>query len=54
MRVLACRSWTKTVPLSETEVAKVLSGFGVSEYLSPMAVLRQVSAFHEWLASRWP
>jgi hypothetical protein len=44
----------KTVLLSETEVAKVLSGFGVSEYLSPMAVLRQVSAFHEWLASRWP
>ena len=48
-------SFTDTnVPLSEAEVAKVLSGFGVSEYISPMAVLRQVSAFHEWLASRWP
>ncbi|MBP8277335.1 MAG: PD-(D/E)XK nuclease family protein, partial [Propionivibrio sp.] len=44
----------RTVPLSEVEVTKVLSGFGVSEYLSPMAVLRQVSAFHDWLSSRWP
>ena len=41
-------------PLSETEVGNILSGFDVLEYLSPAAVLRQVSAFHEWLDNRWP
>ncbi len=44
----------RNVPLSDVEIANVLSGFCVSEYLSPTAVLRQVGFFHEWLASRWP
>ena len=44
----------RSVPLSETEVGNILSGFDVLGCLSPAAVLRQVSAFHEWLNSRWP
>lgn len=44
----------RKVPLSEVEVSNILSGFEVSEYLSPVSVLRQVNAFHEWLARRWP
>ena len=43
----------RNVPISEIEVDKVLSGFGMSGYLSTTAVLRQICAFHEWLASRW-
>ena len=42
------------VPLSESEVGDILSGFGVLAYLSPTAVLQQVKAFHDWLSSRWP
>ena len=26
----------------------------MAEFLSPAAVLRQISALHAWLASRWP
>lgn len=44
----------RNVSLPDGEVEKILSGFGVSEYLSPTAVLRQVNAFHEWAKSRWP
>lgn len=42
------------VPLSEAEIDTILSAFNVSAYLSPAAILQQVGAFHEWLASRWP
>lgn len=42
------------VPLSEAEIGTILSAFNVSAYLSPTAVLQQVGALHEWLASRWP
>ena len=44
----------RNAPLSVREVENVLSGFGVLPHLSPAAVMRQISAFHEWLASRWP
>ncbi len=44
----------RRAPLSEAEVGSILSGFDVKEYLSPAAVLRQVSAFQEWLNIRWP
>ena len=43
----------RRAPLTEAEVGCVLSGFGVTEYLSPSAVSRQVTAFHDWLESRW-
>lgn len=39
--------------LSETDVLNVLSGFGMSEYVSATAVLHQIQAFQEWLSSRW-
>lgn len=42
------------VPLSLPEVERILSGFDVMDYLSPAALVRQVSAFHAWLNSRWP
>lgn len=62
MRVLgeavhACIGLSFTAPhasLSEAEVGNILSGFGVSEYLSANAVLQQIRVFHEWLFSRWP
>lgn len=41
-------------PLTEDEVGKILAGFAVTEYLSALAVLRQVEAFHMWVNSRWP
>lgn len=44
----------RNVSLSVAEVSNILSGFEVSNYLSPASVLRQITAFHEWLASRWP
>ena len=44
----------RTVALSEKEVQKILSGFGVLEQLSPSNVLQQVRALHDWIASRWP
>ena len=43
----------RNMPISEIEVDKVLSGFGMSGYISTTAVLRQIGAFHEWLANRW-
>lgn len=39
---------------SEDEIVRILSGFGVLEFLSPTAVLRQIAVFHEWVQSRWP
>lgn len=53
----ACISLSFTdlhTPMTEPEVGNILSGFGVSEYLSATAVLQQIRAFHEWLSSRWP
>lgn len=44
----------RNVPLSEAEVKNILCRFDVAEFLSPAAVLRQISALHVWLASRWP
>ena len=44
----------RNVPLSEAEVKNILCRFDVAEFLSPAAVLRQISALHAWLASRWP
>lgn len=50
-----CLSFTdRHVPLSEIEVENILNSFDVSAHLSPVDVLRQVSALHEWIASRWP
>tara|TARA_Y100001938_G_scaffold149551_1_gene236750 strand:- start:245 stop:3433 length:3189 start_codon:yes stop_codon:yes gene_type:complete len=62
MRVLgeaihACIGLSFTAPhasLSDAEVSNILSGFGVSEYLSANSVLQQIRVFHEWLSSRWP
>jgi ATP-dependent exoDNAse (exonuclease V) beta subunit len=42
------------VPVTESDIAAILSGFGVADCLLPSAVLRQVEAFHAWLAARWP
>lgn len=53
----ACIGLSFTDPqvlLSEAEIGTILSAFNLSAYLSPTAVLQQVAAFHEWLASRWP
>ena len=44
----------RNVPLSETEIGNILTGFGVTEHVSPAAVLRQVGALHGWLDCRWP
>lgn len=41
-------------PLSETEVASILAGFGVGNAVAPNAVLSQVTALHGWINSRWP
>jgi len=41
-------------PLSETEVASILAGFGVGNAVAPAAVLSQVTALHGWINSRWP
>ena len=41
-------------PLSEAEVQSMLAGFGAANAVSPAAVLRQVQALHQWIASRWP
>lgn len=50
-----CLSFTdRHVPLSEVEVENILNSFDVAAHLSPVDVLRQVSALHEWIASRWP
>jgi len=44
----------RTVPLTETEVERILAGYEVTEFLSSEAVLQQVHAFHSWLEGRWP
>ncbi|QLH52416.1 MAG: UvrD-helicase domain-containing protein [Candidatus Accumulibacter cognatus] len=44
----------RNIPLSEAEVKNILCRFDVAEFLSPAAVLQQISALHDWLASRWP
>jgi ATP-dependent exoDNAse (exonuclease V) beta subunit len=44
----------RTVPLTETEVERILAGYEVTEFLSSEAVLQQVHAFHSWLEERWP
>ena len=41
-------------PLTENEVDNLLKAFGVSGYLSPSSVLRQVRALHDWIETRWP
>ena len=44
----------RSVKVTEQEISRLLSGFGVLEFLSPAAVLRQILALHEWIQTRWP
>ncbi|MBX7134417.1 MAG: PD-(D/E)XK nuclease family protein, partial [Fimbriimonadaceae bacterium] len=44
----------RSVKVTEQEISRLLSGFGVLEFLSPAAVLRQILALHEWIKTRWP
>lgn len=44
----------RSVKVTEQDISRLLSGFGVLEFLSPAAVLQQINALHAWLASRWP
>jgi len=44
----------RIVPLTETEVERILAGYEMTEFLSAEAVLQQVHAFHAWLKDRWP
>jgi ATP-dependent exoDNAse (exonuclease V) beta subunit len=51
---IALASSDRRVPVTEEDIASILSGFSVAEYLSPSAVLRQIETFHEWVQTRWP
>ena len=44
----------KDKPVTEIEVAGILTGFGMLEYISPAAILQQIHAFQLWIDSRWP
>ena len=44
----------RSARVTEDVIASILSGFGVTELISPSAVVRQIGAFHEWLEARWP
>ena len=51
---LALSFTDRSVLLDESEVQRLLDGFGVAEAVSALAVLGQVAAFHTWVAARWP
>ena len=42
------------VPITEDEILRVLDGFGVTGQVPAAAVLRQITAFHDWIERRWP